>query len=80
VCSIFIFRTKQQIDEKEAKERRTRTLRLCYDILDEIGTLENASDLAPDIMNILTMGGLHETLPTIPALKAIYLKGFLMQQ
>jgi hypothetical protein len=53
---------------------------LCYDVLNEIGTLENALDLAPDIMKILTMGGLHETLPTITALKAIYLKGFSNQQ
>jgi hypothetical protein len=80
VRSIFSFLTKQQVDEKEAQERRTRILQLCYDILDEIGTLENALDLAPDIMNILTMGSLHETLPTITALKAIYLKGFSKQQ
>jgi len=80
VRSIFSFRTKQQIDEKEAQERRTRILQLCYTILDEIGTLENALDLAPDIMNILTMGGHYEVLPTITALKAICFKGFPKQQ
>jgi len=80
VRNIFGFQTKQQIDEKETQERRTRILQLCYDIVNEMGTMENASDLAPDVMNILTMGGLHETLPTITALKAIYLKGFSKQQ
>jgi hypothetical protein len=80
VRNIFGFRTKQQVDEKETQERRTRILQLCYDIVNEMGTMENASDLAPDVMNILTMGGLHETLPTITALKAIYLKGFSKQQ
>jgi hypothetical protein len=80
VHSIFSFRTKQQTDEKGAQERRTRILQLCYTILSEVGTLGNASDLAPDIMNMLTLGGQHETLPAITALKAIYLKGFSKQQ
>ena len=77
---IFSLRTKQQIDEKEAEERRTRILQLCYGILNEVGSLGNASELAPDIMNILTLGGQSETLPTITALKAIYLKGFSKRQ
>jgi hypothetical protein len=80
VRQVLRFRTSREIDKKEAEERRARILGLCCEILDEIGFGENALDLAPDIMNLLMMGGQSETLPTITALKAIYLKGFTKRQ
>jgi len=80
VYGIFRFRTVQQIDEKEARERQSRILSLCYLVLNEVGYTENAWSLAPDIMNILVMGGSSETVATITGLKAVYLEGFLKQQ
>jgi len=80
VCGILRFRTVQQIDEKEARERQSRILSLCYLVLNEVGYRENAWSLAPNIMNILVMGGSSETVDTITGLKAVYLKGFSKQQ
>jgi hypothetical protein len=80
VYGILRFRTVQQIDEKEARERQSRILSLCYLVLNEVGYRENAWSLAPDIMNILVMGGSSETVDTITGLKAVYLKGFSKQQ
>ena len=80
VYGILRFRTVKQIDEKEARERQSRILSLCYLVLNEVGYRENAWSLAPDIMNILVMGGSSETVDTITGLKAVYLKEFSKQQ
>jgi hypothetical protein len=77
---ILRYQTKLHVDEKEAQERRMRILQICYVFLNEMGSRENAWDLAPDIMNILIMGGSSETIDTITGLKAIYLKGFSAHQ
>lgn len=76
---LFRFRARQETDRSEAEARRERILRVCCGILDEMAWVENAWDLAPDVMNILTMGQ-SDTLPTITALKAVYLKGFTKRQ
>jgi hypothetical protein len=80
VYGILRFRTVQQIDEKEAQERQSRILSLCYLVLNKVEYRENAWSLAPDIMNILVTGGSSETVDTITGLKAVYLKGFSKQQ
>lgn len=76
---ILRFRPGREFAKEEAEERRKRVLELCSVILEKIGKVENAYDLAPDIMGILMMGQ-SETLSTITALKAIYLKGFTKRQ
>jgi hypothetical protein len=61
------------------EEKRKRIIQLCYLTLDTIGFLDNAWKLAPDIMDTLTKAGLHEPLPTLIGVKAIYLAGFKQQ-
>ena len=76
---LFRFRSKPEKDKPEAEARKERILRMCCEILEEIAWIENAWDLAPDVMNILALGQ-SEALTTITALKAIYLKGFTKNQ
>jgi hypothetical protein len=77
---ILRFQTVQQIDEKEARERQSRILSLCYLVLNEVGYREKAWSSARDIMGILVMSGSSETADTITGLRAVYLKGFSKQQ
>ena len=73
------FSARRETDRSEAEARQERILRMCCRILDEMAWVENGWDLAPDVMNILTLGQ-SDTLTTITALKAIYLKGFTRKQ
>lgn len=62
--------------DKELESRRKRIVRLCYLTLDIIGYSTNVWHLAPETMDTLVKGGLHETFDTFIGLKAVYLEGY----
>jgi len=74
-------KSREEYEEKfESLEgKRKRIIQLCYLTLDTIGFTSNAWNLAPDIMDTLTKAGLHETLPALIGVKAVYLAGFKQQ-
>jgi len=79
IRSIFRLHVKgREYTESELENRRRRLIRLAYEVLDEIVGLnnDNAAALAPRIMDVLTLAGTGDILPTIVGLKAIYLEGF----
>ena len=58
------------MNETELHEKRKRILKLSYFTLTEIGILQNAWALAPNVMKVLTKAGLSDIDPII-GLKAI---------
>ena len=74
-------KSREEYKEKFAslEGKRKRIIQLCYLTLDTIGSTSNAWNLAPDIMDTLTKAGLHETLPALIGVKAVYLAGFKQQ-
>ena len=73
VKAVFHLRIKPDMNEKELHERRKRILKLSYLTLTEIGILQNAWALAPNVMRVLTKAGLSDIDPII-GLKAIYIQ------
>lgn len=76
IRNVFRVRVKENYETEEFEQRRKRILSLSCDALSEIGSRDNAWDLAPDVMNILTKAGLHETFDAFVNIKAIYIKWF----
>ncbi|MFQ5836865.1 MAG: hypothetical protein ACE5HG_03335 [Candidatus Bathyarchaeia archaeon] len=73
VKAVFRLRIKPDMNERELHERRKRILKLSYLTLTEIGILQNAWALAPNVMRVLTKAGLSDIDPII-GLKAIYIQ------
>ena len=73
VKAVFRLRIKPDMNERELHERRERILKLSYLTLTEIGILQNAWALAPNVMKVLTKAGLSD-IDTIIGLKAIYIQ------
>ena len=73
VKAVFRLRIKPEMNEKELHERRKRILKLSYLTLTQIGTLQNAWALAPNVMRVLTKAGLSDIDPII-GLKAIHIQ------
>ena len=73
VKTVFRLRIKPDMNERELHERRKRILKLSYLSLSEIGILQNAWALAPNVMKVLTKASLSNIDPII-RLKAIYIQ------
>jgi len=73
VKAVFRLRIKPDTNERELHERRERILKLSYLTLTEIGILQNAWALAPNVMRVLTKAGLSD-IDIIMGLKAIYIQ------
>ena len=73
VKAVFRLRIKLNMNEKELHEKRKRILKLSYLTLTEIGILQNAWALAPNVMRVLTKAGLSDIGPII-GLKAVYIQ------
>ena len=73
VKAVFRLRIKPGMNERELHERRERILKLSYLTLTEIGILQNAWALAPNVMKVLTKAGLSDIGPII-GLKAVYIQ------
>lgn len=73
VKAVFRLRIKPDMNEKELHEKRKRILKLSYLTLTEIGILQNAWALAPNVMRVLTKAGLSDIGPII-GLKAVYIQ------
>ena len=61
------------MNEKELHKKRKRIQKLSHLTLAEIGTLQNAWALAPNVMKVLTKAGLSDIGPII-GLKAVYIQ------
>jgi len=73
IRAVFCLRIRPNMDDKELNERRKRILKLSHHTLSEIGILQNAWGLAPNVMRVLTKAGLAET-DVILGIKAIYIQ------
>jgi len=73
VKAVFRLRIKPDTNERELHKRRERILKLSYLTLTQIGILQNAWALAPNVMRVLTKAGLSD-IDIIMGLKAIYIQ------
>ena len=74
--NVFRAKVREDQEEKEEFEKRCqRILYLSWDTLSEIGFMDNAWCLAPDVLRILLKAGLNESFGIFVGLKAIYIKG-----
>lgn len=75
IKAVFHLRIRLNLNKEELKARRERILKLCYLALTEIGHLQNAWALAPEVMKVLTKAGLTDIEPLL-GIKAIYIQSF----
>lgn len=71
---VFRLKIRTEMSEDDLEKRKRRILELSWDLLNTLGSRDNAYALAPRQMKTLTMAGLYEPLDFIVGIKAIILK------
>lgn len=71
--AVFNAKAALEENEKSSEERRERVLQLCFRTLWVIGKIDNALELAGDVMDVFREAG--EGSGVIVGLKAVYIKG-----